>query len=109
MQHHLNTIDEILGKYSNDLKPGESISIPLYKSRSTISTIDPIQVSRAQKIATSVGANTLTKGFVEKNELKFPRLLKFNHPVVRKPKWDGDLDDGRLYIEDIPKAKVLAN
>lgn len=38
--------------------------------------------------------------------MKFPRLMKFNHPVVTKPDWDHSLRDGRLYIEDIPKAKV---
>jgi hypothetical protein len=100
------TIDELLSKHTKNLKPGESISIPLYKSRGTISTIDPIQASRAQKAAASVGAKTLTRSFLEKNEMKFPRLMKFNCPVVTKPDWDHNLKDGRLYIEDIPKAKV---
>lgn len=99
------TIDELLSKHTKNLKPGESISIPLYKSRGTISTIDPIQASRAQKAAASVGAKTLTRSFLEKNEMKFPRLMKFNCPVVTKPDWDHNLKDGRLYIEDIPKAK----
>lgn len=100
------TIDELLSNHTMNLKPGESVSIPLYKSMGTISTIDPIQASRAQKAAASIGAKTLTRSFLEKNEMKFPRLMKFNHPVVTKPDWDHSLRDGRLYIEDIPKAKV---
>lgn len=106
------TIDAILTHHARSLRPGESISIPLYKSANgTITSIDPLQASRASKAAAAIGAKTITKSVKERSSVKFPRVMKFietvEDPDFGNGKGRGEtFRDGRLYVEDIPKAKV---
>eukprot|EP00553_Chaetoceros_curvisetus_P007272 CAMPEP_0204618330 /NCGR_PEP_ID=MMETSP0717-20131115/5011_1 /ASSEMBLY_ACC=CAM_ASM_000666 /TAXON_ID=230516 /ORGANISM="Chaetoceros curvisetus" /LENGTH=102 /DNA_ID=CAMNT_0051632037 /DNA_START=78 /DNA_END=384 /DNA_ORIENTATION=- len=65
--NHFPTIDAILSHHAKNLKPGESISIPLYKSRNgTITSADPLQKSRASKQAAAMGAKNVSKSVLEK-------------------------------------------
>jgi len=100
------TIDALLSQYAKNLQPGESVSIPLYKGRQTITTIDPLQASQAKKAAAAIGAKEPAKSVVKRHEISFPRLLKFIE-TVEKPNFQnvGEYQDGRLYTEDIPKVK----
>jgi hypothetical protein len=103
------SIDTLLSQYAKSLKPGESISIPLYKGSGTITTIDPLQATKAHKAAAAIGAKEPAQSVIKRHEVSFPKLCKFIETVERpdfhKP---GELQDGRLYMEDIPKAKVRA-
>jgi hypothetical protein len=104
-----STIDALLAQYAKNLQPGQSISIPLYKGKQTMTTIDPIQVSQAKKAAAAIGAKEPAKSVIKRHEISFPRLCKFIE-TVEKPNFQktGEFQDGRLYMEDIPKAKVSA-
>lgn len=101
------TIDALLSQYAKDLQPGQSVSIPLYKGKQTVTTIDPLQASQAKKAAAAIGAKEPAKSVIKRHEISFPRLLKFIE-TVEKPNFHnvGEYQDGRLYTEDIPKAKV---
>lgn len=100
------TIDALLAQYAQSLKPGESISIPLYKGNGTITTIDPLQANKAQKAAAAIGAKAPASSVIKRHEVSFPKLCKFIQTVER-PDFQkvGEFQDGRLYMEDIPKAK----
>ena len=101
------TIDAFLSQFAKTLKPGESISIPLYKGASSITNIDPNQAHKATKAAATIGAKAPAQSVLKRNEITFPRILKFIE-TVEKPNFQkpGEFADGRLYMEDIPKAKV---
>ncbi len=99
------TIDALIAQYSKGLKPGETISIPLYKGETSKTTIDPLQATKANKAAAAIGAKEPSKAVISRNELTFPRMMKFIE-TVEKPNFDKQFKDGRLYVEDIPKAKV---
>lgn len=94
----LNTVDAILSYYSKSLKPGESISIPLYKGKNTITSVDPIK-SRANA---SGGGASSSRNLEE----KFPKIAKFIE-TVEKPDFQNTFKAGRLYQEDVPKAQVI--
>jgi len=108
-QPEFPTIDALLAQYAKNLQPGQSISIPLYKGKQTMTTIDPIQASQAKKAAAAIGAKEPAKSVIKRHEVSFPRLFKFIE-TVEKPNFQkaGEFQDGRLYMEDIPKAKVSA-
>lgn len=95
----LNTIDAILSHYAKTLKPGESISIPLYKGKNTTTSIDPIK-SRTVANATSAATRNLQQ--------KFPKMAKFIE-TVEKPNLQTTFRNARLYQEDIPKAQVSSS
>ena len=105
---HLKTIDAILSHYAKGLKPGESISIPLYKGPGTTTSVDPIKATRMSKGTSksqphadgpSNGASSTTRPVPIE---QFPKMAKFIE-TVKKPDFKQDM---RLYQEDIPKAKV---
>ena len=110
----LSTIDAILSHYSKSLKPGESISIPLYKGPGTVTSIDPIKKTRLSKSAQHhtkteevASSSSTNSGGGGRNPMaqhveKFPKMAKFIE-TVKKPDFKQAL---RLYQEDIPKAKV---
>lgn len=104
--YNFPSIDSLLSQYAKSLKPGESISIPLYKGSGTITTIDPLQATKAHKAAAAIGAKEPSQSVVKRHEVSFPKLCKFIE-TVEKPDFQkaGELQDGRLYMEDIPKAK----
>jgi len=70
-----------------------------------MTTIDPLQASKAIKAAAAIGAKAPSQSVISRNEVQFPRLMKFIE-TVEKPNFDKLFVDGRLYMEDIPKAKV---
>ncbi len=102
---NIETIDSLISQYAKNLKPGESVSIPLYRGEESITNIDPLQATKANKAAAAIGAKEPAKSVISRNELTFPRLMKFT-TTVERPNFDGLFKDGRLYVEDIPKAKV---
>uniref|UniRef100_A0A7S3PU53 Transcription initiation factor IIF subunit alpha n=1 Tax=Chaetoceros debilis TaxID=122233 RepID=A0A7S3PU53_9STRA len=105
------TIDAILSHHARSLQPGQSIAIPLYKSTNgTITSIDPLQAARASKAAAAIGAKTIARSVQERSSVKFPRVMKFIETVEDPDFGNGKgkvetFRDGRLYVEDIPKAK----
>ena len=100
-----DTIDAIILRYAKNLKPGESVSIPLYKGKQSLTNTDPLQAAKANKAAAAIGAKAPSKATSIRNESSFPKIMKFIE-TVEKPNFTKQLKDGRLYIEDIPKAKV---
>jgi hypothetical protein len=108
---HLKTIDALLSYHAKGLKPGESISIPLYKGPGTTTSMDPIKATRISKGAAAKqpdGTANGTAGTGASSTVRpipierFPKMAKFIE-TVKKPDFTQDL---RLYQEDIPKAKV---
>ena len=87
----ITSIDKLLNDKAKQLKPGESITIPIIKGSTTHSSLDEIL------------NQTETKA------LQFPRIAKFGESVV-KPNFESDLNGGlhnvTLYEQDIPKIKV---
>ena len=81
-------IDTLLAKYARHLPPGGTVSVRLIKGPSTTS-VDPIAARR--------NSNAVP--------LEFPRVAKFTESIGR-PDFGGRLRDGRMYEEDVPKAKV---
>ncbi len=84
----LTTVDAILSHYSKYLKPGESISIPLIKGKSTTTSIDPLLLKANGRITTGE---------------KFPKLAKFIETVER-PDFQSAFHGGRFYQENVPKV-----
>lgn len=82
-------IDQLLAKYARHLPPGSSVSVRLIKGPSS-SSVDPIAARR---------------NAVNAVPLEFPRVAKFTESVTR-PDFAGSLAEGRMYEEDVPKAKV---
>ena len=115
--NNLNTIDSILSHYAKSLKPGESISIPLYKGKGTTISVDPLMKSRStqqqqqqqqhqqqqqQKDQQNTNASSSMSRIMEE---KFPKMAKFIE-TVEKPDFENVFDGGRFYQEDVPKVHV---
>ena len=83
-------IDTLLAKYARHLPPGGTVSVRLIKGPSS-SSVDPIAARRNNANAVS---------------LDFPRIAKFTESVTRPDFIGGKLGEGRMYEEDVPKAKV---
>ena len=125
-------IDTLLAKYARHLPPGASISVQLIKGPST-SSVDPIAARKAAaksaKAAAKAGRGLLDSGMSGMSSgndsdyntangganygagrglsapLAFPRLAKFPETVTA-PDFTRRLGDGRMYEEEVPKAKV---
>jgi len=126
----LNSVDAILSYYSKTLKPGETISIPLYKGKPTTTSHDFFLMKNAQKLlsaaaATSApgdthngngtsangtgagnGAAVPIPAMIRNLTQPFPKLAKFTE-TTEKPEFlkNDELKTGRLYQEDIPKFR----
>ena len=92
----LGTVDAILSHYAKSLKPGESISIPIYKGKATTTSIDPLKSKTVVNAAPSK---------IQSLNEKFPKIAKFIE-TVENPDFNTTFRGARLYQEDIPKAQV---
>ncbi|KAL3815347.1 hypothetical protein ACHAXA_002131 [Cyclostephanos tholiformis] len=125
-------IDALLAKYARRLPPGGSITVRLIKG-STSTSVDPIAARKAAASAakrsltvsnhstsgrsscSSAGEDeddvdvpppTMGAADARKNApMSFPRMAKFVE-TVSPPDFGGALRDGRMYEEEVPKAKV---
>ncbi|KAL3790021.1 hypothetical protein HJC23_011377 [Cyclotella cryptica] len=89
-------IDALLAKYARTLPPGGTVTVTLVKGPSS-SSVDPIAARRA-------ASNEQQRRHAPPVELTFPRVAKFPETIT-KPDFGGRLRDGRMYEEDVPKAK----
>lgn len=101
---NLNTLDSILSQYAKSMKPGETIRIPLYKVKSSTTSIDPFMQARLSKSA-SGDSTAAPRSAVRNITESFPKVAKFIE-TVQKPDFQGAFQNGRLYQEDIPKVQV---
>lgn len=123
-------IDALLAKYARHLPPGGTITVQLIKGP-TSTSVDPIVARKAAaKAARAAGNNANASGMSSGNDsdtgapvagasaaaigrkkgitapLPFPRMAKFNETVTSPNFAKGSLKDGRMYEEEVPKAKV---
>eukprot|EP00571_Detonula_confervacea_P007614 CAMPEP_0172322470 /NCGR_PEP_ID=MMETSP1058-20130122/45954_1 /TAXON_ID=83371 /ORGANISM="Detonula confervacea, Strain CCMP 353" /LENGTH=724 /DNA_ID=CAMNT_0013038217 /DNA_START=12 /DNA_END=2183 /DNA_ORIENTATION=- len=124
----ISGIDTLLAKYARHLPPGGSISIRLIKGP-TSQSVDPIAARQAAKKAAARNtAAVASSGVSSGNDsddnngaagaagpkatnsrsitapLTFPRMAKFSETVTQ-PDFGKSLRDGRIYEEEVPKAK----
>ena len=122
-------IDQLLAKYARHIPSGSSITIQLIKGP-TSSSVDPIAARRAAAKAARISAAASSAsggGMSSGNDsdtnnnvtaaskkginvpINFPRMAKFIETVT-PPDFSnvgsGKLGDGRMYEEEVPKAKV---
>ena len=121
-------IDQLLAKYARHIPSGSSITIQLIKGP-TSSSVDPIAARRAAAKAARISAAASGGGASSGNDsdtnntnnvtaaskkginvpINFPRMAKFIETVT-PPDFSnvgsGKLGDGRMYEEEVPKAKV---
>jgi hypothetical protein len=123
-------IDALLAKYARHLPPGGTLTVRLVKGP-TSASVDPIAARReAAKAAKAAqrkrsanddgsgdesdggGAAAAADGTGGKKKrgmnvpLTFPRIAKFSQTVTPPDFSKGNLKDGRLYEEEVPKLKV---
>ena len=85
----LGTVDKILSHYAKSLKPGESISIPIYKGKASTESIDPVKSKTVAKAAASK---------IQSLSEKFPKIAKFIE-TVEKPDF-GNTFLGWMYLDE---------
>ena len=116
-------IDQLLAKYVRHIPPGGSIQIQLVKGP-TSSSVDPIAARRAAAKAARRASDNNNEGGGDNDNatevagagkgihvpLNFPRIAKFIETVT-SPNFNegGKLKDGRMYEEEVPKAKVCCS
>lgn len=119
----ISGIDALLAKYARSLPPGASVTVKLVKGPSS-SSVDPIAARRAAAKAAraQAAAGLASSGASSGNDsdgggaaaagrgiaapLSFPRMAKFGESVTPPDFFAGSLKDGRMYEEEVPKAKV---
>ena len=115
----IGSVDALLAKYARHLPPGGTITVNLVKGP-TSRSVDPIAARRAAAKeeaarANSSGNDSDTGGAGGGNgaagvgmtvPVTFPRIAKFNETVTPPDFVRGSLRDGRMYEEEVPKAKV---
>lgn len=113
-------IDALLAKYARHLPPGGTITVQLVKG-SKSSSVDPIAARRAAAKAAKEKAMASSNNEDDDSDgqnkpaagksgsitepLIFPRIAKFSDTVTPPDFVKGSLKDGRMYEEEVPKAK----